>query len=114
MKAAIKVALLSEKAVDVDYLTFKLESKLKDENRNLELDDNDNIKGWEDMLAGLKTQFPTQFESSTSKKIEENKLEQGDGNKGLTRKDILNKPYAERMKIYTENKEAYEAAMNKE
>lgn len=114
MKAAIKVALLSEKAVDVDYLTFKLESKLKEENRNLELDDNDNIKGWEDMLAGLKTQFPTQFESSTSKKIEEHKLEQGDDNKGLTRKDILNKPYAERIKLYNENKEAYEAAMNKE
>ncbi len=114
VKAAIKVALLSEKAVDVDYLTFKLESKLKDENRNLELDDNDNIKGWEDMLAGLKTQFPTQFESSTSKKIEEHKLEQGDDNKGLTKKDILNKPYAERIKLYNENKEAYEAAMNKE
>ena len=30
IKAAIKVALLSEKAVDVDYLTFKLNEKLKE------------------------------------------------------------------------------------
>lgn len=30
LKSAIKVALLSEKAVDVDYLTFKLNEKLKD------------------------------------------------------------------------------------
>lgn len=114
-KAAIKVALLSEKAVDVDYLTFKLESKLKEEGKELELDDNDNIKDWDNLLSGLKTQFPNQFESSTSKKIEEHKLEQGDQKPAaLTKQDILKKPYAERMKIYNENPEAYHAAMNAE
>ena len=45
VKAAIKVALLSEKAVDVDYLTFKLNEKLKENGKNLDLDENDNIKG---------------------------------------------------------------------
>lgn len=74
LKSAIKVALLAEKATDIDYLTYKLEHKLKDENRSLELDENDKIKGWKDVLVGLKTQFPTQFESSVDKKIEENKL----------------------------------------
>ena len=111
IKAAVKVALLSEKAVDIDYLTFKLESKLKEEGKNLELDDNENIKGWDDLLSGLKTQFPTQFESSSSKKIEEHKLDHGDDQNLLTRENILKKPYAERMKIFNENPEAYRAAM---
>lgn len=111
IKSAIKVALLSEKAVDVDYLTFKLESKLKGENKKLELDENDNIKGWNDMLSGLKTQFPTQFESSSSKKFEEHKLEDGDEGNTLTKAEILKKPYAERMKIYNDNPEAYTEAM---
>jgi len=115
IKAAIKVALLSEKALDVDYLTFKLESKIKDENKTLELDDNENIKGIDDLISGLKTQFPKQFESSSSKKIEEHKLEQRDDNSAtLTKQDILKKPYAERMKIFNENPEAYNAAMHGE
>ena len=112
IKAAVKVALLSEKAVDIDYLTFKLESKLKEDGKNLELDDNEKIKGWDDLLSGLKTQFPTQFESSSSKKIEEHKLDHGDNNDGLTKESILKKPYAERMKIFNENPEAYHAAMD--
>lgn len=111
IKAAVKVALLSEKAVDIDYLTFKLESKLKEDGKNLELDDNENIKGWDDLLSGLKTQFPTQFESSSSKKIEEHKLDHGDDPNLLTRENILKKPYAERMKIFNENPEGYKAAM---
>ena len=65
IKSAIKVALLSEKAVDVDYLTFKLNEKLKEKGETLELDENDNIKGWADKLSGLKTQFPTMFESGS-------------------------------------------------
>lgn len=67
---AIQVALLSEKAVDVDYLTFKLKAK----GEELTLDEQGKIKGWDDKLAGLKTQFPTMFEASGNKKIIENKL----------------------------------------
>ena len=66
IKAALKVALLSEKAVDVDYLTFKLNEKLREKGEALELDENENIKGWEDKLSGLKTQFPKMFESAGS------------------------------------------------
>lgn len=108
LESAIKVALLSEKAVDVDYLTFKLKEK-----GELELDENDQIKGLDDKLSSLKIQFPTQFETSTQKKIEENKLEQGNGQKtGFTRADLLKKPYAERMQIFNENPDAYNEAMN--
>ena len=116
MKAAIKVALLSEKAVDVDYLTFKLNEKLKEKGETLELDDNDNIKGWADKLSGLKTQFPNMFETSAAggdkKIIDPNKLPDGGKDKTLTKSELLKKPYAERMQIYNENPEAYKAAMN--
>lgn len=78
LKSAIKVALLSEKAVDVDYLTYKLQESLKEKGEKLELDDNDNIKGWETRLAGLKTQFPTMFEGGQKKKIDPNKLPKSD------------------------------------
>lgn len=79
IKSAIKVALLSEKALDVDYLTFKLDQKMKEEGKNLELDENDNIKGWKDVADGLKTQYPTQFETAAAgKKVEPNKLPEPD------------------------------------
>lgn len=79
IKSAIKVALLSEKAVDVDYLTFKLNEKLKEKGENLELDENENIKGWDDKLSGLKTQFPTMFESASGEKkvVGNNRLPEG-------------------------------------
>lgn len=69
IEAAIKVGLLGEKALDVDYLTFKLKEK-----GALELDENGKIKGWDDKIAALKTQLPAQFESAGGKKFEEHKL----------------------------------------
>lgn len=114
IKSAIKVALLSEKAVDVDYLTFKLNEKLKEKGEHLELDENDNIKGWEDRLSGLKTQFPTMFESKGKEGYQvlgDNRLPGSDGNNILTKSELLKKPYAERMKIFNENPEAYTTAM---
>ena len=108
IEAEIKVGLLAEKALDVDYLTFKLKEK-----GELALDENGKIKGWEDKVAALKTQLPTQFESSANKKIIENRLPD-DKSEGatLTRETLLKKPYAERMKIFNENPEAYKSAMH--
>lgn len=115
INSALKVALLSEHCTDVDYVTFKLMEKLKEKGETLELDENDNIKGWEDKLSGIKTQLPTQFESAAGgtklKVLENNKLQQGEDNNILTKADLLKKPYAERMKIYSENPDAYNAAM---
>lgn len=117
LKSAIKVALMSEKAIDVDYLTFKLNEKLKEKGETLELDENDNIKGWSDKLSGLKTQFPTMFESTSKDgggytRMDDGKLPGGDDHNTLTRSEILKKPYAERAKLFEENPEAYNAAMN--
>lgn len=117
MTSAIKVALLSEKAVDVDYLTYKLNEQLKEKGEQLELDENDHIKGWDNRLADLKTQFPKMFEAAPGgsggfKPIDTGRLPGGDGGGSLTRSEILKKPYAERQKLYEENPEAYNAAMN--
>lgn len=103
LKAAIKVALLSEKAVDVDYLTFKLNEKLKEKGETLELDENDNIKGWDDKLSGLKVQFPTMFESASAggKKIIENKLLKGELDSGK----LEPKNLAEAIEMQYTNKE---------
>ncbi len=78
IKSAVKVALLSENAADVDYLTFKLNEKLREKNEKLELDGNGEIKGWSDRLADLKTQFPTMFKVTGGKQVEENRLPKGE------------------------------------
>lgn len=75
---ALKVALLSAKALDIDYLTYKVKEKMKAEGKTLELDENENIKGWDDLLSGLKTQCPKQFESASGGGIDPNPLPDGD------------------------------------
>lgn len=105
-----RFALKDAGALDVDYLLFKLQEK-----GELALDEHGKLKDWDDKLAGLKTQLPTQFESKSGKKnIVENKLpcENGGGD-AVTRESLLKMPYADRMKVYTENPEAYKAAMGK-
>ena len=108
--SAINVGLLAAgvKPEDVDYVTFKLQSK-----GDIELDDQGNIKGWDDKVAALKTQFPANFASASGKQYEEHKLHDGDDHGDtITRESLLKKPYAERMRIYNENPEAYKNAMN--
>lgn len=115
LKSAIKVALLSEKAADIDYLTFKLEHKLKDEGKSLELDENENIKGWSDILSGLKTQFPTQFESSSTKKFIENKLpDRRDGETTVTKEQFKTMSYEQRVALKKENETLYKQLSGKE
>ena len=65
IRSAVKVALMSEKAVDVDYLTYKLNEKLKEKGESLELDENGKIKGWDDLSSSLKTQFPKMFDTAS-------------------------------------------------
>lgn len=98
LKAAIKVALLSEKANDIDYLTFKLENKLKDENKHLEMDEQGNIKDWKPIADELKVQFPKQFESAQVKQFEPNKLPKGDDTKPepVSLADALKAKYEEK------------------
>lgn len=97
------------KPEDLDYVMFKLKAK-----GDLEIGEDGHVKGMDDKIAALKTQLPANFNSESKKNIIENKLP-GDpnNNDGITRENLLKKPYAERMKIYSENPEAYKTAMNK-
>ena len=106
LKAAVKVWLLGEKALDVDYLSYKLTEKLKAEGRTLELDEAENIKGRDDLLAGLKTQFPTMFESGDGgrKLLDGGKLPGGDPLPvTITREQFAKMGYNERLKLKQEN-----------
>lgn len=103
LEAAIKVELLSAKATDVDYLTFKLKEK-----GELALDEGGKIKGWDDKLAGLKTQFPNHFEAAGNKKIIENKLpENTEGNGSVTKESFAKMGYQDRVKLFNEHPEVY-------
>lgn len=114
LKSAIKVALLSEKAVDVDYLTFKLEEKLKEKGESLELDENDNIKNWTTQLDGLKTQFPKMFETADDsdngyKLLDNNGLPKGDPNKTVTKEQFAAMNYEERAALKKTNEKLYQS-----
>lgn len=104
---ALKFALVQAGAADVDYLAFKVKQK-----GELELDENGKIKGIDDTIKDLKTQFSQQFTSSKENKIDEKKLPDEDGgDKGMTKKELLAKPYAERNKIYQEDPEKFNEIM---
>lgn len=108
--AALKVALLEAKVLDVDYLTFKIKEK-----GEVKLTDDGKVKDIDSTVAALKTQYPSQFSSDSRKKIDENKLPSGDNkDTGLTKADILKKPYAERIKFFQENPDTYNEIMRPE
>lgn len=108
IESALKVALLEANVTDVDYLSFKIKEK-----GEVKLGEDGKIKGIDDTIAALKTQFPQHFASESKKKIDENKLPgSDDGHDGLTKKDILSKPYSERLKIFQENPELFKETMN--
>lgn len=71
--AAVKVALIGAKAVDVDYLAYKL----KEKGDALELDDKGEVKGLSDRIDALKTQLPAMFEQPKGKKVDPNLLPDG-------------------------------------
>lgn len=108
VKATLQVALMAEKATDVDYLTYKLEEKLKEEGKTLEVDENENIKGLDDLMSGLKTQFPTHFEKANSNnKVDVFDLQKGEQQKTMTKEEFDKLGYNSRVELRKENPELY-------
>lgn len=66
---AIKIALLESKAIDVDYLIFKIKEK-----GEIRLGNDGKIKDIDKTISAMKTQYPSQFFSDSKKRIEENRL----------------------------------------
>ncbi len=105
---ALRDALREAKAVDVDWMSFSVNKKLNEEGKTIELDGNKKIKGWEDILAALKTKFPTQFESTGQKNIIENRLRGGDGSPmTVTKEQFRGMNYEDRLALKKNNEALY-------
>lgn len=104
-----KLAAAGAKPEDYGYLKY-----LWREKGEVTLDDQGEIKNADDVIAGLKTQRPGQFESTQKdKQINPQPLpgrNQGDGK--MTKAEFLRKPYAERAAFAAENPDAYNSIMN--
>lgn len=114
-KAALKFALMEAKALDIPYMTFNVQEKLRQDGKTLELDENDNIKGWEDMLSALKTQYPAHFETATKGReiVGDNKLPESDKRPPVVTKEDFNKMgYNSRVKLKETNPELYSQLTN--
>jgi hypothetical protein len=105
-EAALKIGLLSAgaKASDIDYLLFKMSH---DSDWKPELGQDGQVKGLDDKLKGLKTQFPGQFDTAAAKKIEEKKLDKPEAKTGITKEEFSKMGYQDRLKLYNENPDQY-------
>lgn len=86
LESAIKVALMNAKTDDVGYMAFKLK-----EGGALELDDNGNIKGIDEKISNLKTQFPSHFDSGNNqgpREIDPKPLPDGEHNNDVQPKNL--------------------------
>lgn len=109
--AALQVKLHEANATDVNYMTFCLNEKLKKDGKALELDESGDIKGWDDLLSGLQTQFPTFFDSAKGKDgltvYEPAKLKKSDENRNPTREEFKNMGYEQRVALKNNNPELF-------
>lgn len=86
LESAIKVALMNAKTDDVGYMAFKLK-----EGGALELDEDGNIKGIDEKISNLKTQFPTHFDSGNNpgpREIDPKPLPDGEHNNDVQPKNL--------------------------
>lgn len=105
LDSAVKIALLEAKASDIDYMTFKL----KEKGQSLELGEDGKIKGIDDLISGLKVQFPTQFDAAAmGRKVDPLPLPDRNTNQPAVTKEQFNKMgYDSRVKLKAENPELY-------
>lgn len=106
IESALKIGLLSAgaKPDDIDYLLFKMNH---DTEWKPELGENGQVKGLQDKVKGLKTQYPSNFESKAEKKFEEKKLEQSDDKDGVSKEEFNKMGYQQRLKLYNDNPDQY-------
>ena len=115
IKSALKVSLLSEGCTDVDYAAFVIERDLKEQGKTLELDENENIKGWDDLISGTKTKIPLHFKDGkqTKKVIDGGKLPGGNTDpQTVTKEQFLKMGYNDRLKLKQDNPELFKQLAN--
>lgn len=105
INSAIDRVLIEAKVQDVDYLKFKIKEKHPD---GFKFNENGQLEGINDIIDSLKVQFPNQFLSDSSKKIEENKLPENSDKQGITKAEYNKMSYKERLELFNSNKEAFD------
>lgn len=68
---ALQLAARDAGCIDVDYAVYKLKEL---SGGKIELDENEKIKGIDDLISTLKTQQPTQFKTEKLKKVDPHRL----------------------------------------
>ena len=94
LESALDRVLIEANVQDVDYVKFKI----KEKGAVLKLDDKGNLSGTKELIDDLKVQLPNQFTKNA----------QSDDNKGVTKEQCNKMSYQERLKLFNENKEAYD------
>lgn len=107
-ESAVKLELLKAGVRDIDYMMFKANDL------DIELDKDGKIKGIDDVLDQLKTQFPGQFEHSQFKKVEENKLPKVPETPQITKEQFNRMSYHEKNELYNTNKKLYDELRGEE
>lgn len=109
IKNAMRFLFSEAKGIDIDYLCYKAEEKMKADGKAFELDENEKLKGADDLVSSLKTMCPNQFGSGDGqKKIIETRLPKDDPNAGkLTKEQFAKMGYEERLKLKQENEELF-------
>ena len=105
VESALDRVLLEANVQDVDYVKYKI----KEKGTELKLDEQGNLTGVKDMLDALKVQLPNQFLNSTQQ-VKEFKLPQNENpnDKGISKEQFNKMSYQERLKLFNENKEAFQ------
>ena len=105
VESALDRVLLEANVQDVDYVKYKI----KEKGTELKLDEQGNLTGVKDMLDALKVQLPNQFSNSTQQ-IKEFKLPQNENpnDKGISKEQFNKMSYQESLKLFNENKEAFD------
>lgn len=106
LESAVKIALLGAGAneSDLDYLMYKMQN---DKDWKPELGEDGQVKGIDDKMKGMKTQFPAQFESTSKKTIEEKKLDKPEDGQKMSKEEFNKMGYQGRMKLFNENPDLY-------
>jgi len=103
LDSAIKLELLANKAKadDIDYLIFKTVSK------DVRFDEEGKLVGFD--VEEVRKNYPSHFEESKKKEVVLNELKEGeDIKKELTKEEFNRLSYAERVKIFKEDKSYFE------
>ena len=116
---AFDLLLMDSGVADKDereFLTYKYESKLKEEGKALELDENKHIKGADSIIESLKTMRPKAFETAgagAKKVLGDNKLPGSDGERAaVTREEFAKMGYKSRVELKESNPELYAKLAN--